>query len=61
MPSNFWGYNRGVQGTGLMWVYPRRNVFEFPRGNFEQISFNDLLLSKNWNNQEISKVPPLSA
>ena len=40
MPTNIWGYNKGVQGTGLMWVYPRRNVFEFPRGNFEQISFN---------------------
>ena len=40
MPFNIWGYNKGVQGTGLMWVYPRKNVFEFPRGIFEQISFN---------------------
>ena len=47
MPFGIWGYNMGVQGTGLMWVKPWRNIFEFPRGIFEQINFNFLEQSRN--------------
>ena len=35
MPFAIWGYTDGAGGTGLMWVYPPKNVFEFPRGKFK--------------------------
>ena len=36
-----WGYTGGVGGTGLKWVYPRKNYFEIPRGIFKQWPFFD--------------------
>ena len=31
------GYGRGLGGTGLMWVDPWSFIFEFARGNFENL------------------------
>ena len=41
MPFATWGYGSGLEGTGLMWVHPRKNIFEISRGIFKQSSFKD--------------------
>ena len=35
MPIDIWGYTGGIGGMGLMWVNPKKNIFDFSRGNLE--------------------------
>ena len=47
MPFAIWEYTDGAGGTGLMWVYPPKNIFEFLQGNFKHFNFETFFTTEH--------------